>query len=120
MKTPSDAEAIVVSRTFERDDGEVRLSLYKPLPYPAPEIDADPADPPWRCNYHIDFPDGEITQSYSVGIDSMQALLLAISGAQHRLRYVGNRTPERRAAVRWLGSDDLGMSIDHFAIDDPI
>ncbi|TGX53963.1 hypothetical protein E5A73_07465 [Sphingomonas gei] len=114
MKTPSDVGDIVASRIFDREDGKVSLSFHKPGPYPDPELDADPDDPPWRCFYTIAFPDGETKRSYSVGIDSIQALLLAFAGAMQALQYVGDGTPTRRPPLQWLGEDDLGLSIRHF------
>ncbi len=114
MKTPSDAGDVIASRIFDREDGKVSLSLHKPAPYPDPELDADPDDPPWRCFYTIAFPDGETTHDHAVGIDSVQALLLAFASATNALQYVGDGSPARRAPVQWLGGDDLGLSIQHF------
>lgn len=110
----SDDEAIFVSRVFERADGGVRLSFNKPQPYPMPAIDADPNSPPWQCQYGIEFPDGEIKHGRAVGIDSMQAFFLAVASAKGNLVGFGNGTPERRPPVRWLGEDDLGLTINHF------
>ena len=110
----SDDSEVFVSRVFERADGEVRLNLYKPEPYPIPDVDADPNDPPWRCAYTIRFPDGETKRRHAVGIDSMQAFLLAVASAMGDLQYVGNGTPERRPPIQWLGGADLGLTINHF------
>ncbi len=113
----SDADAvgdIIATRTFDRADGPVELRVHKPSPYPDPRYDADPANPPWRCFYTIVFPDGETKRGYSVGVDSVQALLLAFSSAGHRVRHVGNGTPALRPPAQWLGEDDLGLSIPDF------
>jgi hypothetical protein len=83
------------------------------VPWPSP-IDADPDDPPWRCDYTIEFPDGEIKNRYAVGIDSIEALLLSFAAALGDLRYIGDGTPTRRPDLQWLGQDDLGLSINHF------
>lgn len=111
MKTPSDVGPVIAGRTFDRDDGPVVVSFHHPAPYPDPSHDSDPTDPPWRCFYTIEFPDGETKRDYAVGIDSMQALLLAIGGAEHRLRYVANGTPDLRPPVSWLGENDLGLRV---------
>ena len=110
----SDAGEVIATRIFDREDGKVRLSFHKPAPYPDPDHDADPDDPPWRCFYSIDFPDGEAVCRYAAGIDSIQALLLAFASAMGSLEYVGDGTPARRPALQWLGQDDLGLSIAHF------
>lgn len=110
----SDDAEVFVSRVFDRSDGEVGLFFYKPEPYPMVGVDADPNKPPWRCAYAIHFPDGETKRFHAVGIDSMQAFLLAVASAKGNLQYVGNCTPERRPPVHWLGEDDLGLTIDHF------
>lgn len=109
-----DDDTVVASRVFDRADGEVCLSIHKPQPDPKPELDADPDDPPWRCLYSIRFPDGETIHRAALGMDSMQALLLAFASAKGALEYVGNGTPERRPPVQWLGKDDLGLTINHF------
>ncbi len=111
---PFDVDDVVVTRRFERDDGEVLLLVHKPTPDPKPEIDADPDDPPWRCFYTIRFPDGEIKHRSTMGIDGMQALLLSIAAAQGDLRNMGNGTPEKRPAIRWLGEGDLGLTVPEF------
>lgn len=41
----------------------------------------------------------------------MQALLLAIGSAEHRLRYVADGTPKVRPSVSWLGENDLGLKV---------
>ena len=103
----------VVRRSFERDDGVVDLSIFKPTLYPKQGSDGC-SDDPWRCDYRILFPDGEIKQRHSVGIDGMQAMLLAIAGAKHAMEFVGDGTSSRRPAIRWLDADQLGLTISHF------
>jgi len=114
MKQSEDDDDVIASRVFERDDGLVELAFHKPQPYPKPEFDADPENPPWRCFYTIRFPDGETKHQGIVGIDAVQALLLAFASAQGALFHVGNGTSERRPKVRWLDDDDLGLTIKHF------
>jgi hypothetical protein len=113
MKTPSDDE-IVATRIFDRKDGPVRLSFCKPNPDPDPRYDADPDAPPWRCAYAIDFPDSDSVRGYALGVDSIQALLLAFASAAGRLRYVGDGTSTVRPPLQWHGQDDLGLAIPSF------
>lgn len=113
MATPSEGEDVAfVTRSFEREDGEVILLVHKPLPW-VPKDDTNPDDPAFRCAYTICFPDGEIARGSAVGIDSMQALLLALAGAQGPMRYKNRGEP--RPAPRWLGEDDLGLQVPQFA-----
>ncbi len=104
---PSEDDDVVVSRLFERDDGEVLLLIHKP------KVDPRPGDnhPPYRCDYTIRYPEGEIRQSYAMGVDGMQAMLLAIGGASADVRY---KKGESRQAVRWLGEEKLGLTIPFY------
>ena len=57
----------------------------------------------WRCDWAIHWPDRAPEQRYSIGVDSAQALLLAMGSARGRLEDLG-------APVRWLeGNDTLGL-----------
>jgi len=114
MKPPFDEGDIILSRTFERDDGSVLLQFMRPVQYPMQGVALDPDNPPWRCDYVVRFPGDEIESKYAVGIDSIQALLLAFAGAKHRLQYACDGTPARRPPIRWLEQDDLGLTIKHF------
>ncbi|VXC88186.1 DUF6968 family protein [Sphingomonas sp. 8AM] len=105
---------VIAVRHFERDDGTVIFSLYRPIPFPDDRYDADPTNPPRRCDFTIHFPDGEVVHHYIVGIDDVQAILLALRHAEGSLTRVGNGTPQRRPAIRWLGQDDLGLTINSF------
>ncbi len=111
---PYDANDVIVTRRFERDDGDVLLFIHTPRPHSKPGIDVDPDDPPWRCFYSIRFPDGETRHRSATGIDGMQAMLLGIAAARNDLRYMGNGTPEKRPAIRWLGEDELGLTVPQF------
>ena len=114
MTTRSDGDELVAFRTYEQDDGKVELMVFKPKPYPDPLGIIESDDPPWRCDFTLFFPDGEVRRDYAVGIDSIQALLLAFAGAAHRLRFVGDGTTARRPTIRWLEGDDLGLTINHY------
>ncbi len=105
---------VIVTRMFERDDGDVLLLIHKPRPDPKPESDIDPARTPWKCFYTIRFPDGEIKHRSCTGIDGMQALLLAIGAAAGDIRRTRDGTGAARSIIRWLGETDLGLSIQHF------
>ena len=107
---PFEDDDVVASRTFERDDGEVVLLIHRPRLDPKPGFDVDA----WRCEYTIRFPDGELTKRSAVGIDGMQAMLLAIGGASSAMRYIGNGTPEKRSEIRWLEADQLGLTIPFY------
>ena len=105
---PFEDDDVVVSRVFERDDGDVLLLIHRPRPDPRP----GETDPPHRCGYTLRFPEGEIRQSYAMGVDGMQSLLLAIGKAQVDLRY--KNRGEHRPVVRWLGEENLGLTIPFY------
>jgi hypothetical protein len=110
---PSDGD-IVATRIFERDDGPVRLCVYKPFVRAHPDFDDDPDNPTWNCEYALHFPDGEVRQGSAVGCDSIEVLLLVLARAQFELRFVMDGSDEPRPTPRWLGQDDLGLDIIHF------
>ena len=96
------AASAYAEREFEYHDGEgahpVLLRIGKPAPDPAPDGD-------WRCA--VDFvglPDGDGT-FYAVGVDSLQALLLALSAATARLKALR----ARGSALTWEGQAALGI-----------
>jgi hypothetical protein len=114
MKPRSDPGNVVATRLFDRADGKVELSIHQPSPDLELAIgSADPDDPPWRCWYSIRFPDGEIKQRSAVGIDAIQALLLAFAVARVDMQYVGDGTPTRRPEILWHGETNLGLTINH-------
>ena len=112
MTTRSDN--IFVVRRFERDDGVAVLEVERPNPYPDDRYDIDNANAPWRCNFTIRFPDGETLNDHIVGIDGIQAMLLALRHAAFRLTHVADGTPAKRPQIRWLGEDDLGLTLNNF------
>jgi hypothetical protein len=113
MKPPSDPGIVIAHRTFDNQQGKIELSIHQPAPDPSPH-DADPENPGWRCWYTIRFPDGETQQRGIMGVDGVQALLLAFASAKGALDYVGDGTPTRRPTTTWLGQSDLGLTINHF------
>lgn len=86
----------IASRVFELgQSGHVEISFFAPV--------ADGND--WRCDYRIEWPDR--TRSYrAFGVDSVQALLLAMKSVQAEL----TNAPETLAeGLTWLGAADLGL-----------
>ncbi|NBU27810.1 MAG: hypothetical protein EBS42_06245 [Caulobacteraceae bacterium] len=98
METESPEVEPFVWRTFEFEGGDrVDIELFRPRP--------DQND--WRCDYHIRSGD-QISSHYAMGVDPLQALLLAIDGAHVRML---ERSREQGAALTWLGGApfDLGL-----------
>ena len=85
-------ELAPIWRTFDFSDGsQADLTLYPPR--------ADGAD--WRCDYALGLPSRPV-RSYAMGIDPLQALLLALDIAQvHLLQHSRDRGVE----VTWLGME---------------
>jgi len=79
------------------DKSEVMVRFYRPV--------ADEAD--FRCDYEIIWPHRK-RAFYAIGIDEMQALILAIQMAHTDLL----ASPEaKRGELTWLGSRDLGLPL---------
>ena len=97
----ADADA-VVERTFERTGpagaAVVRLALGRPEPDPEPGGD-------WRCRVVVSGL-GRLVDQYAYGIDSLQALALALEMARALLAHAALRPGER---LQWLGDADLGL-----------
>ncbi len=89
-------DAIFIERHFELgDNATVVLRFLRPEP--------DGGD--YRCDYKITLPDRE-RSSYAMGIDAVQALLLAMQKAHAELQV----SPEYKAGrLRYLGEGDLGL-----------
>ncbi len=56
--------------------------------------------PHWRCEYSIAWPHGSVRQRYAMGVDSTQALLLAMKGASGELY-------DAKPQVFWWDPDDV-------------
>ena len=94
-ETPKDP-APFVRRTFEIGaDQTVDLLIFQPKP--------DQND--WRCDLQLHWPTGPKT-SYAMGVDPMQALLLAIDQAHVHLLHFSR---ESGAELRWLDDSSLGL-----------
>ncbi len=89
-------DAVFIERQFELgDDANVVLRFLRP------ESDGDD----YRCKYQIVWPD-RVRDAYAVGIDGVQALLLAMRRAHVDLR----TSPEYQSgALCYLGERDLGL-----------
>ena len=98
--------APVLTRAYESKHGPILFSVCAPAPFPDERLDADPDDPPWRCDYRIEFPD-RVTKRYAVGIDAIQSLLLALASAKSDIAN-GDMT------ATWLARSHLGLDIPNF------
>jgi hypothetical protein len=79
----------VVLRVFTIESRDVPCRFFKP------RSDGDD----FRCDYEIVWPDGQARRFYAMGVDSVQALLLAMSNAHADLL----TSPEgRRRAITFL------------------
>lgn len=88
---------IVAERSFTTATGAVRLRVAAPV--------ADQDD--WRCAFSLAWPDRE-DADYAMGVDSLQALHLALQKAHIDLLL----SPEGRAGeLRWLEMTDLGLPL---------
>jgi len=88
-----------VEREFEVDGIEGTLKLRLGKPQPDPRID-------WYCEYQIvGVSDEKIYKAY--GVDSMQALLLALNAAKALLELYARGEYK----ITWLGQDDFGLSM---------
>jgi hypothetical protein len=90
-----DAVATDGSRT------EVVLKLGKPMPDPLPGGD-------WCCPHQI-VGLGDERVAATFGVDSLQALLLAVYSVRLRLT---ERAEGASVALDWLGQPDLGLKVD--------
>ena len=95
---PSDLP--IASRQFRNRDGAVSLEIYAPQQVSPSES---------SCRIVIRWPDGKIKDRCFSGVDSMQALLMAISLARVMLRYP--KVAKRDDSIRFLDNGDLGMDL---------
>jgi hypothetical protein len=93
----------IASREFacegSQSNGTIVVRIGRPAPFP------DTPDGDWYCPYIIDGM-GEHREHFMGGVDALQALLLAISAVRVELTSIAEAT-----TVRWLDSDDLGISL---------
>lgn len=89
---------VILTRQFNLNSGgEVTLSFFRPMP------DEDS----YRCAYKISWPNRE-KSFYGVGVDEIQALLLAMQNAHANLLV----SPEWKAGqLSWLGDRSIGLGL---------
>jgi hypothetical protein len=94
---------VIARRDFDflGPDGPKRVvaSIGKPAPMP----DALHGD--WYCPWLIEGPDRR-RELYGAGVDSLQALLLAVSGLKADLEMIA-----RKGNLTFLDNDDLGIHL---------
>lgn len=89
--------AVFVERTFEAASGDIVCRFYRPRP------DGEN----FRCDYEIAWPDRRRAR-YAMGVDSAQALVLAMEVVHADLL----SSPERKAGgLTWLGQQGLGLPL---------
>ena len=95
---PSDAPIAI--REFENRDGAVVLEIYAPSPRDGRGF---------NCRFVIRWANGKTKDRTASGIDSMQALLQAISAAWVTMLYP--KIGERDDSLTFLGKPDLGIGL---------
>lgn len=97
---------VFLQRIFEyMDENGDTTSVYLRLSKPYQRI-KDNSDLNWGCSYKISGLETEIFQTV-YGIDSLDALLLALSIARIQLQSYGADTGK----ITWLGDVDLGLNL---------
>jgi hypothetical protein len=91
----------IASRSFDSELGPVDVRVFAPEP--------DGQD--FRCEYEI-IRNGKRLRRYAMGVDSMQALLLAISGARTSLLYP--EPGQLDESLRFLDGSDLGLQVANY------
>lgn len=66
------ATRIIAARTPEMEHVEVAVEIFAPIK----------DGPWWRCDYTIIFPEQKIYKRFAGGVDSLQAIMLAVEGLQ--------------------------------------
>ena len=98
---------IVAQRKFElsRDDGSatVIVSFGQPAPIP------DNTNGDWYCPWRIEGPNGT-RELFAGGVDSLQALLLAISMVRSELKFI----IAPNGGLTWLSGSDLGLTLAEY------
>jgi uncharacterized protein DUF6968 len=78
---------------------EVVVQIGRPAPFP------DTPDRDWYCPWVIQGLNTPV-QHEAVGVDALQALLMALSGLRAELQSIG-----RGGKLTWLDDDDLGLRL---------
>lgn len=94
------SEEPIATRTFENRDGPVVMEIFAPTPH----VDAG-----FDCRFRVRWPDGRTKEAAAGGVDSMQALLLAVSGAWVRMLFP--KIAQRDGTLTFLGKPDLDLRL---------
>lgn len=84
----------------QKDDSSGTLTLRIFVPEPTQEDD-------WECKYILKLPEKSI-EGKLIGVDSLQALLLAIKTAKTLLINYATANP---ITITWLGIDNIGLDL---------
>jgi len=95
---PSDQP--IATRRFENCDGTVTLDIHAPTPHDNVGFD---------CRFVVRWPDGRTKEATAGGVDSMQALLLAVSAGWARMLYP--KIGQRDETLTFLGNPDLDLRL---------
>ena len=94
------SEEPIATRRFENRDGPVIMEIFAPARHGNVGFD---------CHFRIRWADGKIKEASAGGEDSMQALLLAVSGAWVRMLYP--KIGQRDGTLTFLGNADLDLRL---------
>lgn len=94
----------MIERKFDyysqKDNSSGTITLISFAPEPTPEDD-------WECNYLLMLP-GKSIEGKLIGVDSLQALLLALKTAKTLLMSYAN---EHQLTITWLEMDNIGLEL---------
>ena len=90
-------KTVIAESVFELGDKAVPMRLFAPLP------DRES----FRCDYEIDWPENS-RHHYAMGVDSLQALTLALQKAHVDL-LAGAR--DREVPISWYGGEEPGLPL---------
>ena len=85
---------------LQTPSGQVKVVAILGKPAPMPDFQTD-----WYCPWVIEAPDRRLEHD-AAGVDSLQALLLAVSALRSDLQQVG-----RRGKLTYLEGEDLGIAL---------
>ena len=90
----------IATREFESRDGPVVMEIFAPVVNPGGG---------YKCRFLVRWSDGREKEASAGGADSMQALLLAISGGWVTMLYP--KIGKRDESLRFLGHEDLDIKL---------
>jgi hypothetical protein len=98
VRTPFDGP--IATREFENRDGPVVMEIYQPVANAHGGFD---------CRFLVRWADGREKGASAGGVDSMQALLMAISGAWVRMLYPN--IGQRDESLTFLGNCEMDLRL---------